>query len=188
MKITRKTIVNIAFVILIGLMIYPDTRTYFIRLLSFPPSVEDVEDRKGVDYTNWFLSGLNAKSLGYNDLDGKVLFINLWATWCQPCIAEMPAIEKLYKDYKDKVVFAFITRENWQTVDAFYKKRGFNFPSYNSNEAMPNEIFSTSIPATYIIDANGKIVISKIGPADWNSKRVRETLDLLITKMPEATN
>ncbi|MFY0604473.1 MAG: TlpA family protein disulfide reductase [Flavobacteriaceae bacterium] len=188
MKITKKAIINIAFVILIGLMIYPDTRTYFIRLLSFPPSIEDVEDREGVDYMNWFLTGLNTESLGYNDLDGKVVFVNLWATWCGPCIAEMPSIEKLYRDYKEEVVFIFVTRENWQTVAAFFKRKGFNFPTYNSNEGMPNEIFSTSIPATSIIDKEGKIVIRKIGPADWNSNRVRATLDELLKKMPEAIN
>jgi thiol-disulfide isomerase/thioredoxin len=188
MKITKKGIINIAFVVLIGLMVYPNTRTYFIRLVSFSPSVEKVEDRKGVDYANWFLTGLNTKSLGYNDLNGKVLFVNLWATWCLPCVAEMPSIEKLYKDYKDKVVFVFVTKENWQTVSRFFKNKGFDFPAYNSNEGIPNEIYSTSIPATFIIDSDGKIVINKIGAADWNSKRVRKTLDELLKKMPEATN
>ncbi|MDT7831699.1 TlpA disulfide reductase family protein [Flavobacteriaceae bacterium S356] len=188
MKITKKAITNIAFVILIGLLIYPDSRAYFIRLISFAPSVENVEDREGVDYNNWFLTGLNTPSVGVNELEDKVLFVSLWATWCGPCIAEMPTMKKLYEDYKDKVVFLFITRENWQTVATFYKKSNYDFPAYNSNNGMPSEIFSQSIPATYIIGADQKIAIKKIGTANWNSERVRKTLDGLLEKMPEATN
>lgn len=188
MKITKKALTNIAFVVIIGLLIYPDSRAYFIRLFSFAPSVEAVEDREGVDYSNWFLTGLNTSSVGVNELEGKVLFVSLWATWCGPCIAEMPTMKKLYADYKDKVTFLFITRENWQTVSKFYKRRNYDFPTYNSNNGMPNEIYSESIPATYIIGADQKIAINKIGTADWNSQRVRKTLDGLLKKMPEATN
>jgi thiol-disulfide isomerase/thioredoxin len=188
MKITKKAITNIAFVVLIGLMIYPNTRTFFIRMISFAPSIEEVDNRKGVAYDNWFLTGLNTSPKGVNELDGKVVFVNLWATWCPPCIAEMPSMKKLYEDYKDKVVFLFITRENWEVVSRFYMRRGYDFPTYNSNNGMPQELFSKSIPATYIIDTQGKIVINKKGAANWNSDRVRKTLDELLTKMPEATN
>lgn len=188
MKITKKSITNIAFVVLIGLLIYPDSRGFFIRLISFAPSVENLEDRQGVRYDNWFLTGLNTPSVGVNELENKVLFVSLWATWCGPCIAEMPTMKKLYDDYKDKVVFLFITRENWQTVSKFYQRKNYDFPTYNSNAGIPQEIFSQTIPATYIIGPDKKIVINKKGAANWNSDRVRNTLDLLLTKMPEATN
>lgn len=186
MKFTKKTITNFVFVILLCLIIYPNTRVFFIRVISMPPSIEEKKDRKTVNYTNWALSGLNVASLNGDDLTGKVAFINFWATWCLPCVAEMPGIKKLYDDYKDRIVFLFITNENWLAVSKFYEKKGYDFPTFNANDGVPGALFSRSIPTTYLIDKNQRIIIYKKGTANWNSKKVRETLDELIKKMPEA--
>jgi thiol-disulfide isomerase/thioredoxin len=96
MKITKKHITNIAFAILIGLMIYPPTKIYFIRLISFSPSLEKVENQKELSTTNWSLKGLNTDDINLKDVHAKVVFISFWATWCAPCIAEMPSMLELY--------------------------------------------------------------------------------------------
>lgn len=180
MKFTKKTISNIVFVIIIGLLLYPPTKVYFIRLISFSPSViTDDKQEKLTDY-NWNLKGLNTANIDFNETKNKVVFINFWATWCPPCIAEMPSIQKLYDDYKDKVTFVFISNEDWNTIDGFYIKNNYNLPTYNTLSKTPGQLKSNSIPATFIIDKKGNIVTDKKGAANWNSAKVRELLDELI--------
>ena len=110
------------------------------------------ENQKQLDDYNWQLKELNSESINLSELKGKVIFVNLWATWCPPCVAEMPSIQKLYNDYKDKVEFVFITNEDWQTVNKFYQKRNFNLPTYNPLSKNPKLLSSKSIPATFIIE------------------------------------
>ena len=125
MKFNRKTISNIIFVVLIGLLLYPPTKVYFIRLVSFAPSTITEEKREELADYNWKLKGLNTETVDFNSLKEKVVFVNFWATWCPPCVAEMPSIQKLYDDYKDKVAFVFISNEDWTTIDTFYKDKGY---------------------------------------------------------------
>lgn len=180
MKITKKHLANIAFVIVIGLMLYPPTKVYFIRLISFSPSETKVENQLQVSNTDWELKGINTKDINLKELEDKVVFVSFWATWCAPCVAEMPSMQKLFVDYKDKVTFVFVTNENWKTVDPFYTKREFDFPTYNQLTKTPKELESSSIPATFILSKDKKIVVEKYGAADWNSTKTRKILDQLV--------
>ena len=180
MNFIKKQYSNILFVIIIGLMIYPPTKVYFIRLISFSPSEIKAENQQQINDVNWQLKGLNTKDVNLKDLTNKVVFISFWATWCAPCIAEMPSMQQLYEDYKGKVVFVFVTNENWQTVSKFYDKKGFDFPTYNQVTKAPDELESRTIPSTYILDKKNKIVVSKRGAANWNSSSIRKTIDLLL--------
>lgn len=158
-------------------MIYPPTKIYFIRLITFSPSIENAKEKIHLEKLN--LVGLNTKNLNYPQFKDKVIFMNFWATWCPPCIAEMPSMQKLYNDYHDKVQFLFITNETIGEVEKFYLKRGFNFPTYNLNSAIPEKLSSNTIPTTYIIYKN-KIYVNKIGAANWNSDEIRNLLDRLV--------
>ena len=180
MDFIKKNYSNILFVILIGLMIYPPTKVYFIRLISFSPSKIKVENQQQVSDINWQLKGLNTKNFSFEEIEGNVLFISFWATWCAPCIAEMPSMQKLYEDYKEKVVFVFVTDESWQTVSNFYTKKGFDFPTYNQLTQAPRGLESKTLPSTYILDKNKKIVVAKKGAANWNSLATRNILDTLL--------
>lgn len=180
MKFTKKTISNIAFVVVIGLLLYPPTKVYFIRLISFSPTTISVEEREQLKNYNWNLKGLNTPNINFNETKGKVVFVNFWATWCPPCIAEMPSIQKIYTNYKDRVAFIFVSNEDWNKIDDFYKLKGYSLPTYNILSNIPDQLKSNSIPATFIIDKNGNIVTDKKGPADWNSSKIRTLLDELI--------
>lgn len=181
LKINRKSISNIVFVVAIALMLYPPSREWFMRQIAFAPSVENVEDSEKIDSYNWQLNGLNVDNINFKEFENKVIFVNFWATWCPPCRAEMPMIQELYNDYKDKVSFVFVTNESWETVEKFYLKNAYDLPSYNSKSLPPNKFTETnSIPASYLIDKNGNILISKTGSANWNSQKVRNLLDELI--------
>lgn len=179
----KKNISNILFVIAIALLLYPPTREWGMRQLAFTPSVENAKNAETINSYNWELKGLNTPSTNFNEFEGKVIFVNFWATWCPPCRAEMPMIQKLYNDYKDKVAFVFVTNEDWNTVHKFFNEKGYDLPVYNSSTVPPQKFTETnSIPASFLIDKNGAILISKVGAADWNSNKVRKLLDDLILK------
>lgn len=172
---------NIIFVIVLGLMLYPPTREWFMRQIAFSPSVENVENAEVIDTYQWQLEGLNTENINFDQFKGKVIFVNFWATWCPPCRAEMPMIQGLYDGYKDKIEFVFVTNEDWNTVDTFFKKYQYNLPVYNAISVPPGKFTETnSIPASYLIDQNGHILISKTGSANWNSDKIRKLLDDLL--------
>ncbi|WP_257023044.1 TlpA family protein disulfide reductase [Winogradskyella forsetii] len=178
------TIIGIALVVV---LIFPQTRrTIQIGLhkalsLVNQSSLIDLEDRKSVDYADWKLkSDRDDTTLKFEDTKGKVVFINFWATWCPPCIAEMPSIQELYNDYNDRVVFLFVTKDGFETVDKFKIKRGFNFEVFNPISKTPTELVTGSIPRTFIVNKKGKIVVDESGAVDWNSVKVRQQLDNLL--------
>ncbi|MCG8184114.1 TlpA family protein disulfide reductase [Tenacibaculum piscium] len=180
MNFIKKNSTNILFAILIGLLLYPPTKVHFIRLISFSPSVISVENSVQLKDYHWNLKGLNTSDLDFNQTKNKVIFVNFWATWCPPCIAEMPSIQKLYDDYKDEVTFIFVNNENWNTISDFYVEKNYNLPTYTGITDTPPELKSSSIPATFIIDKKGHIIADKKGASNWNSKKVRTLLDELI--------
>lgn len=146
-------------------------------------SLIDLEDRKSVVYADWkLISDKDDKTLKFEDTKGKVVFINFWATWCPPCIAEMPSLQELYNDYKDKVVFLFVTKDGFETVEKFKTKRGFNFEVFNPISKTPSELVTESIPRTFIVNKEGKIVVDESGALDWNSMIVRQQLDNLLSE------
>lgn len=172
---------NVIFVIVIFLLLYKPSRVWFTRQLSFSPSVKKVEKSKQLTDYNWRLKGLNTSDIDLQSLKGKVIFVNFWATWCPPCIAEMPSVQEFYNDYKDKVAFVFITSDDWKLVEEFYTKNGYDLPTYQSVTNYPKELPSVpSIPRTFIIDKNGYIRVDKSGSANWNSDIFREKINTLL--------
>lgn len=186
MNYLKKNWSNILMVVLIILLIIPQTRTpikvFVHKLIAFSPSVTDEEDREGLSSFDWMLVSHKGEHINLKDLKGKVVLINFWATWCPPCIAEMPSLQALYSDYKEDVVFLFVSNEEAEKVQAFMQKQQYDLPVYQQGTASPKELESSSIPATFLLDKSGKIVISKIGSADWNSEKVRKQLDELIAQ------
>lgn len=172
---------NAIFVVIVFLFLYKPTRVWFTRQLSFSPSIKTVEKSKQITDYNWQLKGLNTSNINFENLKGKVIFVNFWATWCPPCIAEMPSVQAFYNDYKDKVAFVFITSDDWQTVEKFYKENNYDLPVHQSVTNLPKDLPEVpSIPRTFVIDKNGYIRIDKTGSADWNSDSFREHINKLL--------
>lgn len=166
-------------------MVIPQTRQpiqLFLQkgLAMISPSIIDKEDRVTVTDYDWQLVDENGVSYDFNDAKGKIVFINFWATWCPPCIAEMPSMEKLYQSYKDDVVFLFVSNENQEVISKFKEKNAYEFLVHASLTANPKAFNATSIPRTFVLDQQGNIVIDKSGAADWNSSSVRKVLDGLL--------
>lgn len=181
------TLKNIVFLIVVIVIIIPQTREplqiLFHKGLSYihQSSMIDESERVEVKHTNWKLTADDGSVLSFSDTKDKVVFINIWATWCPPCIAEMPSLQELYNDYKDKVTFVFLTSDGFDVVKKFKEKRNFDFVVHNS-ESIPEALFTKSIPRTFIINKKGEIVVDESGAVDWNSDTVRSQLNQLLSE------
>jgi thiol-disulfide isomerase/thioredoxin len=127
---------------------------------------------------NFNLVTLDGKNVNFEMFKGKTVFLNIWATWCPPCIAEMPDIHTLYKDIANEdIVFVMLsTDEDANKVRRFIDRKGFTFPVYRMTEQLPAVFWTQSIPATFVISPEGKIIFKKLGIANYNTNEFKELL------------
>jgi thiol-disulfide isomerase/thioredoxin len=116
-----------------------------------------------------------------DDLKGKTVFINLWATWCPPCIAEMPDINKLYNDMSsDDIVFLMISLDDdFSKAKNFVQRKEYDFEIYQFASNPPASLYSKIIPTTFVLSPEGNIVVRKQGMAKYNSDSFKEFLKSL---------
>lgn len=186
MKLFKNQWFNIIIVIIILAMIIPGTRKpiqiFVNKLIAFSPSVTSEEDRTAIADYNWALEQNNKDRLDFSKLEGKVVLVNFWATWCPPCIAEMPSFQLLFEDYGDKIDFLFVSSEDHETVRGFLYRKNYTLPAFRPLSEAPEPLNGRTLPTTFLIDKTGNIVIKKIGAADWNSENVRKTIDELLAE------
>ena len=181
-------ITDLLFVVLAVLFILPATRkdvsAFFIRLTSFPASTLDLDEQFTVNTQtlNWQLYDLQGNKTSFETLNDKPIFLNIWATWCPPCIAELPSIQELYEDYGDKVNFIIVSNEDPGKVQNFAKEHEYNGLPFYLSASIPNNFSTNSIPATFIVSSDGRVLVSKKGAARWNSGTTRDLLDKLINE------
>jgi thiol-disulfide isomerase/thioredoxin len=140
-----------------------------------------VNQQQTADY-NLGLISFNNTELNLYDLKGKVIFLNFWASWCPPCRAEMPTIQSLYNKMQNRkdIVFVMVSLDNdTSKAKSFIKERGFNFPVYFLNGYFPKIYDSGTIPSTYVISKEGKIVAKEVGMADYNTDKFQSFLNQL---------
>jgi len=125
------------------------------------------------------------KEVRLNDLRGKVVVLDFWATWCGPCRQAMPYIAALNRDYKDKgVVFMSITDEEREKVEPFVKRESISLPIYlDSLMIAKNRLQVSSLPTTVVIDKNGKIQAYEQG--FYTPEELAKTLETAIKRSLE---
>jgi thiol-disulfide isomerase/thioredoxin len=120
-----------------------------------------------------------------SSLHGKVVFINFWATWCPPCIAEMPTINKLYSKFKNNEGIAFIMVDvdnDYAASKKFMDKHKFALPLYVPVGNIPSTFLTGSIPTTVIINKEGKMMLKHEGAANYANPGVADLLQELINR------
>jgi len=148
----KKNYSNVLWGLFIVLLFVPQTGTpikvFINRLLSFSPSIKAVEDRKTLQDYYWKLMDMQGHVVNFDDFKGKKIVINFWATWCPPCIAEMPSMQALYNDYNEKAVFVFVTNEEKAAIEKFIAKRHYTLPIYQALSPPPTLLEGNSLPST----------------------------------------
>ena len=150
------------------------------RILSQNPKPVASRVLENPDITGWKLKELNGNMVGGSELEGQVVLINFWASWCPPCVAEMPSLEKLHQEFGDRARFLFVARDQKNKVVAYLEKNNYHFPVYFEAGLTPTGLYNTGLPTTYILDRKGKIVVAHTGAADWYSDDTRKLLDSLL--------
>ena len=151
-----------------------------------PPSAQDMKVTT-IDFDSNVLqfSDFENNIFTLQNFKGKNLFINYWATWCNPCLAEMPYMAELYEKYKEEedIIFLYLSREKLETIKDY-------IPKDKSLQQLPiykivtdDEFFATSgIPTTFIVNSDGEVIVKDLGTAFWNDESVFKFIDNLIGK------
>ena len=117
---------------------------------------------------DWTLRDLEDRETSLADLEGKVLFLNVWATWCAPCVAEMPTIGSLMELVPpEDVAYLLVTDEPVEVVRPFVEEKAWDLPIYLSSSDAPQPLGTRSLPTTFIVDPKGRIAFRHVGAADW---------------------
>ncbi|HUY18495.1 MAG TPA: TlpA disulfide reductase family protein [Candidatus Binataceae bacterium] len=133
------------------------------------------------------LHDMNGRLVTLADLRGKVVFLNIWATWCGPCREEMPSIETLYDDFKSDKNFVILAvsqdTQGLAAVEPYVEKNGYHFEVLLDPQNKVGEAYDVGgVPETFIIDRDGRIVAHHMGAFDWSSSDFRAALKALLNQ------
>ena len=130
--------------------------------------------------------GLDGKKVSLGDQKGKIVLVNIWATWCPPCVEEMPSMEKLYQKFKGEnfeILAVSIDETGLKAVAPFMKKTRLTFPALIDAEGTIKATYKiTGIPESFIIDKQGFLIKKIVGPVDWSTPKVFRYFSELIQK------
>lgn len=143
---------------------------------------EEEIPREGSMAPHFTLTGLDGKTYELSDYRGKPMLINFWGSWCEPCVREMPAIQRQYEKWKDQglVVLGVNLDESKVTVQSFVKQNGVTFPILFDKELRMRDRYAVRYyPTTFYVDAGGKIV--KIAPIEMTEEFIEQTIRPLLT-------
>jgi thiol-disulfide isomerase/thioredoxin len=119
------------------------------------------------------------------DVKGKILIVHLWATWCPPCVEELPALTKFWQKYKgrdDIALYAISVDKDWKIVDSFAAKNPYDLPVYLDPKAETAARFgSKQYPETYIVNKSGRVLFRIQGPVSWDDPEVIQRIDQLLS-------
>ena len=144
------------------------------------PAFPDVV-ASAVDWRLRAADGTEADMAGFSE---DVLFVNLWATWCAPCIAEMPHIEELASRFADaQVAFLIVSEEDPDTVTPFVEEQGWQLPIYTT-QTIPAMFQTEVLRATYVLDEMREMVFKHVGIARWDDQTTVEFIENLLRSTP----
>jgi peroxiredoxin len=140
-------------------------------------------DKKTPDFS---LKDLNGKKVEIKQFRGKIVFLNFGATWCGPCKEEMPSLEVLHQQFKEKnfvLLTISVDYGGLKSVQEFMNKHHYTFPVLLDPEGETLDLFEVKgIPTTFLIDKTGRMIGKAIGRRDWKSPEVFSLVNLLIEK------
>jgi thiol-disulfide isomerase/thioredoxin len=158
---------------------------WMLYLAFFAPGRRGFLENSGMsqpaDY-DWSLVDLADKPVPFARFKGKTLFLNIWATWCGPCVSEMPSIARLARDPRlqgKNIEFVCVSvDDSTDEVRRFLQGRDWPMTVLRA-DTLPSAFSTAGIPATFLIAADGRIAASEVGSADWSEPRAVAFLENL---------
>lgn len=187
MKVAKEILkTGLTFVILLVVLNYTGligsissaTQSAFLKTGLLDAELDDTKSE--VFNYNFTIKDLSGKRFSFEQYKGKVVFINLWATWCGPCRAEMAGIQKLYESVAaDSISFIMLSLDrdaDQEKVVKYVNTKGFSFPVYLPSGRLTEQLSVPSIPTTFVIGKDGKIVAKEVGTTNFNTDKFRKFL------------
>ena len=170
--------------IMLGVMVLLQGKDSFFNLSKKP------RIKEGLPAPDFTFPGLDGQPVRLSDYKGKVVLLNIWATWCAPCIEEMPSMQKLYQALKGsnfEILAVSVDQAGAGAVAPFMQQYKLSFPALvNPDGTIQNLYGTTGIPESFIIDKKGIIRKVIIGPINWYTPEViRFVQNLLKQPGPE---
>jgi peroxiredoxin len=135
---------------------------------------------------NFRLEMINRRKVELKEFKGKVIFLNFWATWCGPCKEELPSMEALYQQYKEKdfiMIAISVDYEGVRPVKEFIEKQRYTFTVLLDPNCETLDLFEVkAIPTTFIIDKKGRMIGRVVGPKDWKKPEVISLFEKLVSE------
>ncbi len=161
---------------------------WVVYLTFFAPGNRRPLESSGIDQPadyNWKLEDLREQPVPFSRFKGKTVFLNIWATWCGPCVGEMPSIARLAENSRLKgknIEFVCVsTDDSTDTVVRFVRDKNWPMTVLRA-QSLPPVFHTEAIPATYIITPGGRIVAAEVGANDWDRTDVVAFLEKAATK------
>jgi thiol-disulfide isomerase/thioredoxin len=127
----------------------------------------------------WNLRTLDGQFVSLKEFQGKPLVVNRWATWCGPCQAEMPSLQALHERYGEGIAMVLVSEEDPETLRDWLERKGYTMPVYRSTGPAPEAFKSRSIPITWLIDPQGRVLSKHTGAARWDGDKVSAAIDAM---------
>lgn len=129
----------------------------------------------------------SGQPLSLHHLRGKVVLVNFWATWCEPCVTEMPALQSLRDSLAGDgfEVLAVNYQEGPARIDPFVRKLNLTLPIVRDTDGSVAKAWSARLfPASYLVDRDGRIRYAVSGPVDWTDPKIVSTIRALLSPQP----
>ncbi len=174
---------------LLGLLIIVALTLLILRVQSPgpknpQPEANQLKPQEGYLAPRFSLRNLKGNLEGLDDHSGKVIVVNFWATWCVPCVKEMPSFENLYRRYRSQgltLLAVSLDKGDSTKVQEFADKYKLSFPILLDTEGVAEKLYpSFSIPFTYVIDKQGRVVARVDGAKNWESSETFEAVEHLL--------
>jgi thiol-disulfide isomerase/thioredoxin len=176
---STRTLLTIAFAVLIVVvgtiwirsLVPPESPTGSLAFLSAAPELP-IFDRAG-------------QRIDLSKEKGRLLIVHFWATWCPPCVEEIPALSKFWDQYRDRSdvkLYAISVNKDWKTIDEFLSKNPNHLPIYQDPTASTAARFGTTqYPETYIVNRAGRVLYRIQGGVEWANAEIKQRIDQLLS-------
>ena len=151
----------------------------FMDVGLFKPKIEKTLNNTAPEALSFSYRDAAGNNFTSENLKGKVIFINFWATWCPPCRAEMPSLETMYQQFKDDTDYAFIfinEDEDISKAKEYLSAHALTIPLLQSTSTFPSSLYSGTLPTTILINKEGVVVMNHTGVGNYSSKNFMEEL------------
>lgn len=156
-----------------------------LLVISGTAGISNGEKEEKIPAPDFTLPSLNSKKVSLKDFRGKYIFLNFWATWCGPCIDEMPSMERVYQKFKSKKNFEMlavsIDKGGAEVVEKFKAENKFTFTVLLDRDSEVAGAYGVmGIPSTYLIDPQGFVINRAVGARDWGTKESMEYFEKML--------